>query len=90
MVTWVDVGGGQLQIGIRAWLRSPWVNVFVMHTCWFICVPYAFSPCVCCIFMVLIMVVVMSSCEGLWCRCGMCHHEYSCQCLYVVMHAFSW
>ena len=26
------MGGGWLHIGIRAWLRFPWVNVFVMHS----------------------------------------------------------
>jgi len=71
------VRGGDVESGIRAWftLGTRWAVCWSCIHVGYICVPCACSPCVCYIFMVLIMVVVMSPCEGGWCCCGMCRHE---------------
>jgi len=76
-----------LQSGIRAWF-TPRTGLVACWSCIHIsciCIRYACSPCYCCIFMVLIIVVVTSPCEGRWCCCGMFHHE--CMVVYAfVMH----
>ena len=46
MVTLGRPRRGVLQIGMRAWLRSPWVNVLVMHACQLhVCLLHLHSMC---------------------------------------------
>jgi len=64
------------------WLHFPWVMCWSLFHVGCICVPYPCSPCFCCIFMVVIMVVVMFPCEG-W------RHGHW-VCLHVYMVDYAW
>jgi len=97
-VTSVDVGGGWLNIGIRTWLHSPWVNVFVMHTCQlhmcYICLWIMYLLCMhggghCGSYVTMwkLMVFLLDVIAISACRLCIC---YECQCLYVVRHSLSW